>query len=383
MLQFRACVIGLFARLADWIAHAETNGPGRVAAGDQLIEHGPEVRHPAGARDRAGKAARAEHLRTAEPAGQVAGVQSNVGQPLIARELHAHLRVVDVLARSPEIGPVAQGIGHRGIEIGGRQTQRRRIDRVDLHRPHARITRVEDLRAQLILALPDRRLRDDELLPIGGDLGLGRNEIQRRRLTDIDLRPVHPDELARKIERRLARLDVRDRRHEVPVRALDARHRVHERFSQPRPGDLPIDTARRELLARHVGRHVADERLRDVHRQSRLEDRVVTVQEAVAVGVRRAPGQAVRRPEPRQLLVEADPGRHRVVARRRRNEKAGGRLQLIVPLNTGGERRPERAGRGRHARIADLRIEPLGRQVDVVIERHLHRLVHRQAERRR
>ena len=52
-----------------------------------------------------------------------------------------------------------------------------------------------------------------------------------------------------------------------------------------------------------------------------------------------------------------------------RSEQAGRRLQLIVLLNAGVERRLERRGRDRHARIADLRVDPVGLQIRIVLER--------------
>ncbi|PYR54526.1 MAG: hypothetical protein DMF91_26595 [Acidobacteria bacterium] len=54
----------------------------------------------------------------------------------------------------------------------------------------------------------------------------------------------------------------------------------------------------------------------------------------------------------------------------------------IVALQARVERRPECAGSGRDTRVADLRVEPIGAQVAVVIERHLDGVVDREPERR-
>ncbi len=97
--------------------------------------------------------------------------------------------------------------------------------------------------------------------------------------------------------------------------------------------------------------------------------------------MRRVPRHVVRRAEPRQLLAEADVRRDDVGARRRWKQEARRRLQLIVPLQAGAERRAERAGRRRDARVADLRIDARGRQIDVALERHLHRIVDGHAKR--
>ena len=48
---------------------------------------------------------------------------------------------------------------------------------------------------------------------------------------------------------------------------------------------------------------------------------------------------------------------------------------------TGQPRRRAGAGRGGDPRIADLRIQAIGREIEVVIHRHLHRFVHGQAQR--
>ena len=48
----------------------------------------------------------AQHLRAAEAAGLVAGVEPDVGQLLVVRELQARFRVLDVLVGAREIGAV-------------------------------------------------------------------------------------------------------------------------------------------------------------------------------------------------------------------------------------------------------------------------------------
>ena len=63
-----------------------------------------------------------------------------------------------------------------------------------------------------------------------------------------------------------------------------------------------------------------------------------------------------------------------------RHEKARRRLELIVALQARADGRPEGARGGGHARVADLRIEPGGLEVDVVVHGHPHRLVDRERE---
>ena len=104
---------------------------------------------------------------------------------------------------------------------------------------------------------------------------------------------------------------------------------------------------------------VAQQRLRDVERQARPEQRVVAVQEAVALGVRRVPAEAVRRAEPGQPLAER---RRSTMTTSVRvavgiRKLAGGwswLLRCTLVLNI-GRNAPDG---GRDPRVADLRIEP-------------------------
>src|SRR5262249_2821991 len=66
--------------------------------------------------------------------------------------------------------------------------------------------------------------------------------------------------------------------------------------------------------------------------------------------------------------------------RRHWKEQARRRLHLVVALDGRVEGRPERTGRGRDAGVADLGIEAIHVQIDVVIERHLDRLVDAEAQ---
>ena len=122
-----------------------------------------------------------------------------------------------------------------------------------------------------------------------GGLRLCRHEVERRRLSDVHPRLVDPHQFLRQIERLLARFDVGPGRHQIPVGALHGRGRAHEALAQPRVGDVAVDTARRKLVARRIDEEIAEERLRHVDREPRLQQRVVGVEEAVAVGVHRVP----------------------------------------------------------------------------------------------
>ena len=107
--SLRARVVGLVAALADRIRHADADAPTSGSrCANSWSEHRAERRDRARADDRAGEAAGAQHLRAAEAARLIAGVQPHVGQPLIAGVLHARLRVLDVLARAQQIGALAR-----------------------------------------------------------------------------------------------------------------------------------------------------------------------------------------------------------------------------------------------------------------------------------
>ena len=60
--------------------------------------------------------------------------------------------------------------------------------------------------------------------------------------------------------------------------------------------------------------------------------------------------------------------------------KLAGGCSWLFALHAARDRRPERAGGRGDAGVADLRIEPIGVQVDVVFERHLHGIVDGETE---
>ena len=171
-----------------------------------------------------------------------------------------------------------------------RRRDRRRVDGSIATFQFSRSRRIEDQQAQPILRLLHRGLGDDQLFLIGGDLGLRRHEIERRRRADVHLRLVHAHQL-------LARAS-------APIAA-------RRRWRAPRPGSSTrlftfavvctrLSRSRVSAMSRlvrlvascwraGVDGQIAHERLRHADRQPGLQQRVVAVEEAVAVGVRGGP----------------------------------------------------------------------------------------------
>ncbi len=185
------------------------------------------------------------------------------------------------------------------VPTGGESTGSRRTFQT------SRIGRIEDEQPQPIFGLLHRVSAMISCSWFAATSACADSEIERRRLSDVHLGLVHARQLLGELERAAA---------------------AHRRWRAPTPGSSrppspPRSSGRRSRAAacprrrgwsgscarlragtrRSRGR---GERLRHVQRQPRLQQRVVAVQEAVAVGVRRVPAEAVRRAEPGQPLAE-------------------------------------------------------------------------------
>src|SRR5262245_44816352 len=156
--------VRLLDALPDRIGHADAERPCRKVAPEQLVEHVSESDRVAGSDDGAWEAAAAQHLRAAEAVGLVARVEPDVWQLLTVRVLHAHLRVVDLLARARQVGALAQAARHGRVDVDRDRRNWRRVDRLDLHVPGLALGGVVDQQPQPILDLLHRRLGDDQLL---------------------------------------------------------------------------------------------------------------------------------------------------------------------------------------------------------------------------
>ena len=143
-----------------------------------------------------------------------------------------------------------QRVGDGRVEVERRHAHRRRVDRLERDAPVVALRRIEDEEAQPILGLLHRRFGDDQLLLIGGDFGLRRHEVERRRLADVDFRLVHAHQLfgQRSAERRASTVACADTRFQYA--AFTSAVVWTMRLAQTRVGDVAVDAAGRELLAR-------------------------------------------------------------------------------------------------------------------------------------
>jgi hypothetical protein len=197
-------------------------------------------------------------------------------------------------------------ISLRRLHVDGRCGKGGKVHGVEAQGPDLPPGRVEDEHAETILELADRRFGDDQLLLVRRHFGLRGEQIQRGRLPDVHLDLVDTGQFLGERKRRAARLDVGPSRDEVPVGRLRGGCRVDDALPDARVGDVAADLRLRELQARGVHEQVADERLGDADGQPRSQQRIVAVEDAVAVSVRRVPRDAVRGAEPGKPLAQPD-----------------------------------------------------------------------------
>ena len=181
------------------------------------------------------------------------------------------------------------------------------------------------------------------------------------------------------------RVDVGARRRPGSSSALHVGGGVDEALAQPGVGDRRGWCGSIASCWRAgIDEQIAEQRLRHVQRQPRLQQRVVAVQEAVAVGVRRRPR--------RRCTIVPNHGSRWLEAGVRRDDVGAASpsgsgsstaaaagccdctLVLTVGLNT------PRAAATRVSLICGSSRSAL--EIDVVVERHLHRVVDGEPQRR-
>ena len=202
-LEARAGQGGLLRAPADRIAERDTDRPRRIVGDEQLPQHVAE-RPEILADDGTGEAAGADQFGAAEAVRQIRAPArarpaasaffasaSAVSVFSICRFVRCRsVRMLSALrtaASTSGAGP----IGGTRSAVSSRTDQKSGALRIDDENP------------QLILRLADLRLRDDQALAPLRDFGPRRHEIERRRLPDVNARPVVALQLLRQLERSL------------------------------------------------------------------------------------------------------------------------------------------------------------------------------------
>ena len=122
------------------------------------------------------------------------------GSDLALRQRDGGVVVLKLLARAHQVGPLLQSHADSGVDVRWRSNRWNEIGGLQTQRPVVGTLGIDDQQAEVILRLSHQRLRDDQILATLGDFCLCRDEIERRRLADVDARPIVSLELERQIE---------------------------------------------------------------------------------------------------------------------------------------------------------------------------------------
>ena len=135
------------------------------------------------------------------------------------------------------------------------------IGGIESHAPEIRALRIDDQRPEIILGLSRQRARDDQVLaPLRNFRACG-DEVEGRRLPDVDPRAVRALQFQREIERALLHVHQCVRGDEQPVRPLGVGGRVHRLFQQPHVRDRLVADRDVDLRPREVDREIPPQRL--------------------------------------------------------------------------------------------------------------------------
>ena len=126
---------------------------------------------------------------------------------LAFRQLDVRLADRNLLPRFDHVGPLGQRAPHGGVDVRRRPRRRNDVGRLEPRGPEIRAVRVEHRRPQDVLGLERSRARDDQVLAPLRDFRPGGDEIERRRLADVDAGTVGSLELEREVERALLHAD--------------------------------------------------------------------------------------------------------------------------------------------------------------------------------
>ena len=245
-----------------------------------MAEHVSEA--PAtGANYRTRESGAPQQLRTAEAAAAVQRLQSHIRQPLIAEELHVRTYLVQFNTCASDVVALLHGTLDDQIDIGQRRTAHRLVHRIQLHSPERCICGIHDEAPQTILGiLGSRRCANQVFTPLC-DLGLGLQQIERWRLTDIHTSLVLANERVGQVQRALLNLHVRHVGFERPVSLLHRRDRLHGGLTKTQLRALLVSRGNDGLLARRVNLTVFQQRLRERHLKARLKAGLEAAERAV------------------------------------------------------------------------------------------------------
>ncbi len=375
-LQLRRREVRLGAAVADRVVHLHGEAPGRKVPANQRSEDRPVADHR-------GPDQRAVPIvvvaRAAFRGHRVLRLEVHVGQRLVAQVSQRQVVLFQGLSLPDQVRAGVERLPDRRIDIHRLRLEGRRVGQIELHGPEVRRLGVHDERPELIFGLRHGGLRADDGFLARGDFRLRLDDVDRRHRPDPDARLVVLQRLARQIERLLLHFERRNVVGEVPVRVLDAADRRQHGLAQLHVRDLAILRADQQLPARPIDLEIPQERLRVGRAELRPEHRVGQVEGVVALQPLAAPRDLVVR-SPAQLLVRAEAPLHLLSAQR----GAGRRVDVVVRRRgfavqePGGEVGRPDGLRDRDVQIAQSRVDAFDLQIQVLLERHLHGVVHRQ-----
>ena len=106
--------------------------------------------------------------------------------------------------RANQVRALGERAADGGVDVRRRAHGGREVGRLEPKHPVVVPLRIERQRPQQVFGLAGVGSRDDQVLPALRDFGLRRDEVERRRLTDVDACPVRALQLQREVERPLA-----------------------------------------------------------------------------------------------------------------------------------------------------------------------------------
>jgi hypothetical protein len=322
-------------------------------------------------------------LHAAKADRAVVHLRVHVGQDLIPQIADVEVAAIEAVLRRPQIRSLVERVAHRPIHVDRLFLERQRVARLEHRGPEIGGRGVENQRPEVVLRPLDQRLSDNDPLFVTRDLRLRLDDVDRRQRPDLDALPVVLQRLLRQRQRFLLGLQVVDRGREIPVRVLDVARGLDDHRLELDIGEIANLPAAGHPLPNLVDRSIAEQRLREIQREVRLEPRVEGVAGIVAREPRVVPGRGVVG-APRQRLGERHAGEELAGrgARLRAGEDVDDRLFVGDPRDRRGELRGPERSRLRDGGVLNLRIVALDLDAEVLLEAQLDGLVDRQPPQR-